>query len=610
MKESQFINQNKEKWQEAEELVSKPQKDTDRLSSLFVHLTDDLSYARTFFTHRFINIYLNQTAMKFFSLIYTRKKSKWNTFMDFWKEELPQVVIHCRKELLISLFVFVISVGIGVVSAANDPDFVASILGEDYVAMTKENIESGDPMKVYKAAHPTDMFLSITTNNIRVAFFTYVFGLIAGIGTIGFLIFNGIMLGSFQYFFYEHHLLGESMLAVWLHGTLEISSIIIAGGAGIALARGIILPGTLSRGQAFYISASRSLKLLLGTVPIFMVAGFVESFVTRFTEVPNIIRLLFILASLSFIIGYFIIYPWVKSRKGFNIPIQRVKLNPSRREPLSFSIIKTNADLFKDTAFIYFEKASLLAVVFLIGAALIVSGHFYFDTLNTEEVQAEGLFNYLLHGIVDDAFTLFSYKQTVMLVITSVVTGLIIFIINHLLYRQANKGKPLTARYLLLGIINSQLTSFIINSMAYGFNVGLLIAFSMLLPAILLLNYIALEHQTFLLLAIPAFFKILSNNFRQVVTLFFVMVITTFLFTVIFNSPLVYLYWEQLRMNLPPDLKNIKEILNFVSFTLTGFISLAVIGFNLFGIGLLYYSSHEVVTADDLRQRIRSLKLS
>lgn len=610
MKESQFINQNKEKWQEAEELVSKPQKDTDRLSSLFVHLTDDLSYARTFFTHRFINIYLNQTSMKFFSLIYTRKKSKWAHFMEFWKEELPQVVIHCRKELIISLLVFLISVAIGVISAANDPDFVASILGEDYVAMTKENIESGDPMKVYKAAHPTDMFLSITTNNIRVAFFTYVFGLIAGIGTIGFLIFNGIMLGSFQYFFYEHHLLGESMLAVWLHGTLEISSIIIAGGAGLTLARGLILPGTLSRSQAFYISASRSLKLLLGTVPIFMVAGFVESFVTRFTEVPNIIRLLFILSSLAFIVGYFIIYPWMKSRKGFTVPLQKVKLTPTRREPLAFNTIKNNADLFKDTAFVYFQNLGLLSVLFLIASSLIVGGHFYFDTLNTEEVLQDGFFYFFMRAIVADAFSLFNYHTTGLMAITAVATAFIIFIINHLLYRSAHKTAPLTLKYFLLSLVNCLVTAFLVHGIIYQSNQGLLLLLAVFIPCFFLLNYIALEHETFLPMALPAFFKIISNNFKQVAALFFVMALTTAFFTVIFNSPLLYLYWEQLRMNLPPDLKNLKEILNFVSFTLSGFILLAVASFNLFGIGLLYYSSHEVVTAENLREKIRSLKLS
>ncbi len=209
MKESQFIEQNKEKWLESEKLLASGEKDTNKLSSLFVQITDDLSYARTFFSHRFIKVYLNKTAMKFFSQIYVRKKSKWAHFTEFWKEELPQVVIHCRKELIISVLAFLLAVLVGVVSSINDPEFVASILGDSYVAMTKENINSGDPMKVYKESNQSDMFLSITTNNIRVSFLTYLSGLIAGIGTLMLLLYNGIMLGSFQYFF--------SSFSLWLN---------------------------------------------------------------------------------------------------------------------------------------------------------------------------------------------------------------------------------------------------------------------------------------------------------------------------------------------------------------------------------------------------------
>ncbi len=176
-----------------------------------------------------------------------------------------------------------------------DPQFTSSILGDSYVAMTKANIEKGDPMAVYKSRNEIDMVVSITLNNLYIAFRTYVFGIFLSIGSLFILMYNGIMVGCFQYFFIERGLFAESALTIWVHGTMEISSIIIAGGAGITLGSGLVFPGTYSRLQAFQISGIRSLKLMLGVTPIFVFAAIIESFLTRYTDVPDFIRLLLIL---------------------------------------------------------------------------------------------------------------------------------------------------------------------------------------------------------------------------------------------------------------------------------------------------------------------------
>ena len=117
------------------------------------------------------------------------------------------------------------------------------------------------------------------------------------------------MIGCFETFFCQHGLLGESFLAVFLHGTLEISAIVVAGAAGLALGNGWLFPGTYSRIVSFRRGARRGLKIVVGTVPIFIVAGFIEGFVTRHTELPYFIRFGFILLSLAFVIFYFIILP-------------------------------------------------------------------------------------------------------------------------------------------------------------------------------------------------------------------------------------------------------------------------------------------------------------
>lgn len=120
---------------------------------------------------------------------------------------------------------------------------------------------------------------------------------------------NGIMLGAFQTFFYRHDLLWESALAIWLHGTLEISAIIVAGAAGLALGNGWLFPGSYSRGESFRRGAKRGAKIIVGTVPVFIAAGFIEGFITRHTHLPDALRLSLIFVSLAFVIFYYIYLP-------------------------------------------------------------------------------------------------------------------------------------------------------------------------------------------------------------------------------------------------------------------------------------------------------------
>jgi uncharacterized membrane protein SpoIIM required for sporulation len=295
MKETRFISQNKEKWNQAETLLESPVKNPEKLSNLFIQVVDDLSYSRTYYPNRSVRVYLNKIARQFFSIIYSHKREKHNLFKLFWLDELPQIILFARRELLISFLVFLVAMIIGVFSAYNDPQFTSTILGDSYVSMTEENIKSGDPMAVYKQSQEFEMFLGITVNNLLVAFRTYVLGIFLGIGTLASLVYNGIMVGCFQYYFVERGLIAESALTIWLHGTLEISSIILAGGAGLTLGSGLIFPGTYSRLQSLQIAGIRSLKLMLGITPVFILAAIIESFLTRYTDAPTLLKLILII---------------------------------------------------------------------------------------------------------------------------------------------------------------------------------------------------------------------------------------------------------------------------------------------------------------------------
>lgn len=310
MKEVKFLRRNAPRWQEFEQLIDQPQQaDADELADLYIRLTDDLAWAQTFYPESKTTAYLNELTARAHEQIYRNKKEQKDRIVRLWKTELPLLYYRHRAKLLAAAVVFGAALLIGVVSAANDPTFTRMIMGDRYVNLTLHNIEQNDPMAIYKSNRAMDMFMGITFNNIRVSFMAFLAGLLASLGTGLILMQNGIMIGAFFTLFSDYGLLSESLAVVFIHGTLELSAIVIAGGAGFVMGNGFLFPGSRSRLESFKQNARQGLKMTLGLLPLFLGAGFLESFVTRYTQMPLWMSALIIGASLAFVCWYFIIYP-------------------------------------------------------------------------------------------------------------------------------------------------------------------------------------------------------------------------------------------------------------------------------------------------------------
>ncbi|MDI9878830.1 stage II sporulation protein M [Flectobacillus longus] len=306
MREALFKKQNLDKWQSFEEDVQNIH--SDKLAERFIELTDDLAYAQTFYPNSTTTRYLNELTAQFYRKIYANKKESSNRFVEFWKFEVPYLLFRFRKELWVAFCITFISAVIGAISVAYDDTFARLILGDDYIDMTLENIRKGDPLAVYGGSDPLMMFLQITSNNIKVSFVCFVMGCLFSAGTAYMLITNGIMLGVFQYFCYQQGFLKVSLLTIWLHGVLEISSIIVAGCAGLVMGNSLLFPQTYSRLESFKIGAKNGIKIVIALVPLFIMAGFIESFITR-QHLNTFYSLLIIVPSFMFIVWYFIVYP-------------------------------------------------------------------------------------------------------------------------------------------------------------------------------------------------------------------------------------------------------------------------------------------------------------
>jgi uncharacterized membrane protein SpoIIM required for sporulation len=306
VREGLFIKKNIDKWKQYQ---YEPATDPDEMAGQFTDLVNDLGYSKTFYPHSKVTAYLNGLASRIYLGIYRNKKEESSRIVRFWKTELPLVVRKYHREILYAFIIFILFAVIAAFSAAHDEGFVRGILGDSYVDMTEDNIAKGDPFGVYKRDDQLSMFLWIATNNIKVSFLIFICGFLLSIGSIWQLFKNGVMIGAFQYYFFAKGLGLASVLVIWIHGTLEISSVIISGAAGMVLGNSILFPGTQRRLDSLKCGGKDGLKLMIGLVPVFLMAAFLEGFVTRYSRMPVALSVSILAGSLAFVTWYFVLYP-------------------------------------------------------------------------------------------------------------------------------------------------------------------------------------------------------------------------------------------------------------------------------------------------------------
>lgn len=319
MRESEFIQKNKSDWQRLDEVLDTNSGNPDEIHQLFLKVSADLSYAQTFFPRRSVRWYLNHLVSNVFDEIRkNQKKNPFQKFIHFYNVTLPKEILRNRNAFYISLLAFSIAIAIGFYSSMQEENYPAYILGDAYVEMTEENINKGLPFDVYRGDN--DMgFVRITFNNILVAVRTYALGILAGVGTILILLYNGIMLGAFEAFFYQRDLFADSLLTIWIHGTIEILSIVIAGAAGLIVGRHMLFPGTFSRLESLKIGAKRSITIIISTIPLFVIAGFFESFLTP-TPMSDWSKGIIIAFSFVLMMYIYVFKPYMYLKSGQRLP--------------------------------------------------------------------------------------------------------------------------------------------------------------------------------------------------------------------------------------------------------------------------------------------------
>lgn len=312
MREALFIKKNKDRWLKIQHM---PPDDPDEMAADFTQLVDDLAYAKTFYPSGKVTHFINTQASKIYLDIYKNRKEESNRLVTFWKYDLPLTIRKHHKVVMFSFIVFLVFFAIGFFTSNKDESIARSIFGDNYVDHTRENIANGNPFGIYEHGNPFLSWIGLMIHNIRVSFLMFASGIFCAVPSIYIEANNAVMLGVFDQFFSSKGLGLDFWLVVFVHGTLEITALIIAAAAGIVLGKSFLFPGTIRRIDSFKQGAKDGVKIMIGLMPVFALAAFFEGFITRlYNDISWFTTIIFML-SVVFVIWYFIIYPIRLARK-------------------------------------------------------------------------------------------------------------------------------------------------------------------------------------------------------------------------------------------------------------------------------------------------------
>jgi uncharacterized membrane protein SpoIIM required for sporulation len=287
------------------------------LALLYRQSASDLATVREDASSKQLAVYLNQLLGRAHNLIYMGRRANRRGIWTFYKDIYPAIFRETFPDTFAAFVLFLAAAFAGVLMGLADPSFTRHFLGPQMV----DSIERHE-MWTHSIVTVKPMASSaILTNNISVALSTFALGITAGIGTVWMMLLNGLMMGVVGVACWREGMSLPLWSFVAAHGVLELPAIFIAGGAGLGVAKGLLFPGSLPRRESLVRAGGRSVRLLLGTIPMLLVAGVVEGFVSP-SDLPYQLKFLLAAALATMLALYLLRKPYVDpAAVGVNNPL-------------------------------------------------------------------------------------------------------------------------------------------------------------------------------------------------------------------------------------------------------------------------------------------------
>jgi len=250
--------------------------DLQELALLYRQIAADLASVREDPTSTNLAHYLNQLLGRSHNLIYMGRKTEHRNILTFYRDTYPAIFQETISNTLAAFLIFLCAGVAGALLSLSDPSFPGHVLGPHMMQSIEQHKMWTESIVTIKPLASSQ----ILTNNLSVSILTYALGITAGIGTVWMMLLNGLLIGVVGVACWQ----AGMSLALWsfvaAHGVLELPAIFIAGGASFAIARGLLFPGALPRGESLVRAGKQSAKLFFGTIPLLLIAGFIEGFIS------------------------------------------------------------------------------------------------------------------------------------------------------------------------------------------------------------------------------------------------------------------------------------------------------------------------------------------
>ncbi|MBU7015153.1 MAG: stage II sporulation protein M [Theionarchaea archaeon] len=312
MNYEEFISSREGRWEELDQLSSHIKRkgysslsrdDLDSFLRLYRQGCADLAYVRTYYPHSRAEEYLNNLVARSHSQFARTRQASSIRIKQFFTTTFPGLFASNAKFVGLAFLVFMATMALTYVGWQVDKQFFAGLspIPLDILEERASRGSAGPNMNMFVAPIATS---SIFANNTQVGIATYGSGILLGLGTIFYLVINGLMMGVVTAFFVEHGL-GISLAANILpHGILELTAIFICGGAGLKLGNAVLNPGQLSRSESISTAGKEATQLVAGAIILLIIAGIIEGYFSFVESISNEVKLMFCIIPAGFLWFY------------------------------------------------------------------------------------------------------------------------------------------------------------------------------------------------------------------------------------------------------------------------------------------------------------------
>jgi len=307
-----FLKTHRETWDRLDRILeqvagkgpaSLSQEDLQALGALFRRVVAHLAYARANYPGHEMIAYLNNLVVKAHGHIYKRENLGLRTAWKFFSQGFPRLVREQWRLISLAALILILGMLTGFCLHYLQPSLDGLIIPDTMKRVISEGLNRGQVGTNWAPGERPALSAVIMTNNIRVGLTAFALGFTWGLATVLILFDNGLLLGVLGAVYISRGYALDFWSLILPHGVLELLAIFICGGAGLVLAKALVQPGDYTRRDALLLQGRIAVKLVLGTIPMFVVAALIEGFVTP-TTLPDSIKLAVAVFSLAVFLLY------------------------------------------------------------------------------------------------------------------------------------------------------------------------------------------------------------------------------------------------------------------------------------------------------------------